>query len=128
MMLTYHGVLAPAAGMRDRVVPPPPLPDDDEGNDAAGDCDHGGHRERHRPHAPRSTHSVGEASGQPLDNDPLRRSRARARRARPARPPGLCCTARADRQSRASDECHQRRHSVASAVTSAGTGEVAARA
>ncbi|MEQ1631508.1 MAG: hypothetical protein ABL997_03985, partial [Planctomycetota bacterium] len=28
-MLTYHSVLAPAAGMRDRVVPPP-LPDEDD--------------------------------------------------------------------------------------------------
>ncbi len=35
MMLTYHGALAPAAGMRGRVVPPPPLPDDE-----AGGCEH----------------------------------------------------------------------------------------
>jgi len=27
MLVTYHGVLAPAAGYRHRVVPPPPLPD-----------------------------------------------------------------------------------------------------
>jgi len=42
MLVTYHGVLAPAAGDRHRVVPPPPLPDagDPEG------C-------RHQPAAPR---------------------------------------------------------------------------
>lgn len=75
MMLTYHGVLAPAAGMRDRVVPPPPLPEDDDCVEGDSGCDHGAHRERRRPQPPSSTHGVGEASGQPLDNDPLRRSR-----------------------------------------------------
>jgi Putative transposase len=30
MLMTYHGVLAPAAGYRHRVVPPPPLPDADD--------------------------------------------------------------------------------------------------
>ena len=30
MLVTYQGVLAPAAGWRPRVVPPPPLPDADD--------------------------------------------------------------------------------------------------
>jgi hypothetical protein len=30
MLLTYHGVLAPAAGYRHRVVPPPPLPNPED--------------------------------------------------------------------------------------------------
>jgi hypothetical protein len=43
MLVTYHGVLAPAAGYRHRVVPPPPLPDagDPEG------C-------KHQPAAPKA--------------------------------------------------------------------------
>ena len=69
MMLTYHGVLAPAAGMRDRVVPPPPLPDDDDGG-----CDHDGRRERHRAQSSSSPNGR-TLQGQPFDNDPLRRRR-----------------------------------------------------
>ena len=74
MMLTYHGVLAPAASMRDRVVPPPPLPDDDDGADGAGGCDHLGQRERRRPQSSSTSHGR-TLQGQPFDNDPLRRRR-----------------------------------------------------
>ena len=57
MLVTYHGVFAPAAGYRHRVVPPPPpLPDaeDPEG------C-------RHQPAPPRGTDA--EGSGAARDDD-----------------------------------------------------------
>jgi hypothetical protein len=56
MLVTCHGVLAPAAGYRHRVVPPAPLPDagDPEG------C-------RHQPKAPRAALAAGD--GAALDGD-----------------------------------------------------------
>jgi len=56
MLVTYHGVLAAAAGDRHRVVPPPPLleADDPEG------C-------RHQPAPPRGADA--EANGAARDDD-----------------------------------------------------------
>ncbi|MEQ1633469.1 MAG: transposase, partial [Planctomycetota bacterium] len=66
-LLTYHGVLAPAAGMRDRVVPKPPLPDDDDGG-----CHHEG-RERERAQPSRSPHA--DPAESPSAGNPLQRRR-----------------------------------------------------
>jgi hypothetical protein len=70
MMLTYLGVLAPAAGMRDRVVPPPLLPNDDDDS-----CDHNGRRERHRSQSSSSSNVTDALPDRSHDIDPLRRQR-----------------------------------------------------
>jgi hypothetical protein len=59
--LTYHGVLAPAAGYRHRVVPPPPLPDPD---DPEG-CRH--HAERTAPRASQDEARVQDGAPSPTD-------------------------------------------------------------
>jgi hypothetical protein len=61
MLLTYHGVLAPAAGYRHRVVPPPPLPD-------AGDPEGCRHQSEPR-RARRAAHEAG--NGEPPDRHGL---------------------------------------------------------